>query len=76
MGINGMRVNKKMMVGKRARRNEKDTELALATSDPCLSPPIKKIVVSYSEMPSNPGRIILLPSLAAIILTLSSEFLR
>jgi hypothetical protein len=63
MGIYGIRVKKKMMVGKRARKKVKERDEALLFIDPRVIPLKKKTATSYMGKPSNPGIIILLVNL-------------
>ncbi len=57
------RENKNMMDGNSARKNEKETDFARIINDPFFNPLMKNTVVSYREIPLNPGRIIFLPTL-------------
>tara|TARA_B100000508_G_C11310710_1_gene204470 strand:- start:378 stop:578 length:201 start_codon:yes stop_codon:yes gene_type:complete len=65
MGIWGIKVNKNMMVGNKARKNLNAMEEAFVAIKPFLIPSMKYFATSNSGKPSKPGKTILL-EIAAI----------
>jgi hypothetical protein len=56
----GISVNKKMMEGKRAKKNVNANEEARIFKVPFRKPEKKNFETMYNERPSNPGKTILL----------------